>query len=236
MTSDPEWAGDDDQDRNQDEAAGRKPDRASLVLAVVTILLVAATAWLRLGPGLFPRPIQIGEPMPPTRLADLHDPGSRLLLGVQGEVLWLVFLSTESAEATPVLPELEAVWKRLGPDRRFGMAIAAVDRTGPDRPRAALEAYRGKLPLYLAGRDAPQSFGIEPTGAPWHFLVDPHGRVAALARGSGGDTVDRLAKMAADWLDALDPASDARFSLTRADAGAPPSGGIGILSASPPRS
>jgi len=214
----------DDPEREDEggEAEGPGPDRASLALAAVAVALVAGAAWLRFGPGLFPRPIRVGEPMPPTRVAGLHEPGSRLLLGVQGEVLWLVFLSTESAEASPVLPELEAVWKRLGPDPRFGMAVAAVDRGGADRARAALEGYRGKLPLYLAGRDAPRSFGVEPEGVPWHFLIDPHGRVAALARGSGGDTVQRLARMADGWLDALAPASEARFRLTSAGSARPP--------------
>ncbi|WP_165244739.1 hypothetical protein [Paludisphaera soli] len=235
MANAPEWA-DDDEAGTGGEPEGRSPDRVSLVLAVVTVALVAATAWLRFGPGLFPTPVRVGEPMPPTRLADLHEPGSRLLLGVQGEVLWLVFLPTESAEASPVLPALEAVWKRLGPDRRFGMAVAAVDRAGPVRARAALEAYKGKLPLYLAGADAPERFGIETKGDPWHFLIDPHGRVAALARGSGGETVDRLAKMADDWLRALAPATDARFHLTAAGPAATPARGDKNLVGGPPRS
>ncbi|MDG3003654.1 hypothetical protein [Paludisphaera mucosa] len=232
MASDPEWA-DDDEAGGATEFETARPDRVSLVLAALTVALVAAAAWLRFGPGLFPKPVQVGEPMPPTRLAALHDPGSRLLLGVQGEVLWLVFLAADSTEAKAVLPELEAAWKRLRPDRRFGMAVAAVDEAGPDRARAALETYKGKIPLYLAGRDAPRSFGIEPAGAPWHFLVDPHGRVAAVARGAGADTVDRLSKMASDWLGALEPASESRFSLTRVGARAAPAAGHDIVEAGP---
>ncbi|OJW17081.1 MAG: hypothetical protein BGO49_08010 [Planctomycetales bacterium 71-10] len=199
-----------------DDDAPRAPDRFNLALAAVALALLAGAAWLRFGPGLFARPVRVGEPMPPTRLAGLHDDGSRLLLGMEGRILWLVFLPAEPAEAAPVLPELASAWGRLKDDPRFGMAVAAADGLGPELARASLEPYRGKLPLYLAGADAPRSFGVEPSGGPWHFLVDPHGRVAAVARGSGKDTVDRLAKMAAGWLDALAPAADARFRLTLA--------------------
>ncbi len=197
-----------------DEPQG--PDRVNPMLAVLAIVLLSAAAWLRFGPGLVPKPVRVGEPMPPTRLVGLHDDGSRLLLGMEGRILWLVFLPADFDEADPVLPELAAAWERLKPDPRFGMAVAAADSFGPEHARAALEPYRGKLPLYLAGRDAPRSFGVEPTGAPWHFLIDPHGRVAALARGSGKETIDRLAKMASGWLDALAPAADARFRLAGA--------------------
>ena len=128
----------------------------------------------------------------------------------------------ESAQA---LPELEAAWNRLRPNRRFGMAVAAVDPARPDRARAALKAYHGKLPLFLAGQEAPRSFGVRAEGAPWHFLIDPHGRVAAVARGAGGETVDRLSKMASTWLGALVPESDVRFSLTLATPSARPRAG-----------
>jgi hypothetical protein len=152
------------------------------------------------------------------------DAPDRLLLGMEGRILWLVFLPGEPSEAAPVLPELVAAWDRLKDDPRFGMAVAATDPLGVEHAGAALESYRGKLPLYLAGGDVPRSFGVETSGDPWHFLVDPHGRVAAVARGSGRATVDRLAKMAADWLDGLAPLPAARFRVVlaadrRGDAG-----------------
>lgn len=201
---------------DEDDDGPTTPDRFNLALAAVALVLLAGAAWLRFGPGLSPNPVRVGEPMPPTRLARLHEAGSRLLLGMEGRILWLVFLPADPAEAAPVLPELEAAWGRLRTDSRFGMAVAAAEDHGRDRVRAEFEPFRGKLPLYLAGLDAPRSFGVEAAGGPWHFLVDPHGRVAAVARGSGKETVDRLAKMATDWLDALAPAADARFRLTLA--------------------
>lgn len=209
---------DEDEAGDDDGEAGAPPrDRVSLILAVLTIALIVGAAGLRFGPGVFSGPIRVGEPMPPTRLTGLHEPDSRLLLGVEGRVLWLVFVSTEGAGAGPILPELETAWKTLRTNHRFGMAVAAVDPSGPDRARQALVSYKGRLPLYLGG-DAPRSFGVDPGGGPWHFLIDPHGRVAAVARGSGADTVRRLSRMASDWLDAMSPAADVRFQLTRVEA------------------
>jgi hypothetical protein len=212
MTTDPaDWP--DDQDGDDEP---RESVRFHLALAFVAVVLLAGAAWLRFGPGLSSGRVVMGGPMPPTRLTGLHDAGSRLLLGVEGRALWLVFLPVEPAEPAAVLPALVAAWDRLKDDPRFGMAVAATDALGPEHARAALEPYRGKLPLYLAGPDAPRSFGVEASGEPWHFLVDPRGRVAAVARGSGEETVDRLAKMASDWLDALAPLPDVRFRLVLA--------------------
>lgn len=230
MTTDLDRA---DEDEAGDDSAPR--DRVSLVLAVLTIVLVTGAAWLRFGPGFFVKPIRVGEPMPPTRVTSLHEAGSRLLLGMEGRVLWLVFVSTEGGGDVPVvLPELETAWKRLQSHRRFGMAVAAVDPSKPDRARETLSTYKGKLPLYLADRNAPRSFGVDAGGGPWHFLIDPHGRVAAVARGSGADTVQRLSRMASDWLDAMAPAGDVRFQLTRIHAERPPRWGDGILSPGTP--
>ncbi|WP_337176710.1 hypothetical protein [Paludisphaera sp.] len=211
MTSEPaDW---------DDEPRGL--DRFHLVLALSALALLAGAAWLRFGPG---RAASVmGEPMPPTRLSGLHDAGPRLLLGMEGRILWLVILPAEPDEAAPVLPELVSAWDLLKDDDRFGMAVAATDPLGVEHAGAALESYRGKLPLYLAGADVPRSLGVEASGDPWHFLIDHQGRVAAVARGSGKETIDRLTKMASDWLDALAPAVEARFRVVLA--GPPPDGG-----------
>lgn len=204
-------------DRADDQGADDEPrgrDRFNLALAVVALALLAGAAWLRFGAGSAAS--VMGEPMPPTRLSGLHDAGPRLLLGMEGRILWLVLLPVEPAEAEPVLPELVAAWDQLKDDPRFGMAVAATDPLGVEHAGAALETYRGKLPLYLAGVDVPRSLGVEASGEPWHFLVDPQGRVAAVARGSGKETVDRLARMASGWLDGLAPAVEARFRLVLA--------------------
>ena len=198
---------------NGDETdAGR--DRPSFTLGLITGALGAATVWLRFGPGLWPSPPKVGSHLPPTRLGRLENAEQLLFLGIEGRVTWLVFLSAESAEGLAVLPRLEAAWKRLGPSRRFAMVAAAVDPGGPDRLRAALASFEGpgRLPLYRADRDARRTFGVDGADPPWHFLVDPEGRIAAIARGSGKEMIDRLARQAGRWLDAMEPLDRAYFA------------------------
>jgi hypothetical protein len=197
-----------------DDAPARAVDRPSVVLCLIALALASATAWLRLGPGLWPAPPKLGSPLPPTRLGRLQDDEQLLLLGLEGRVTWLVFLSAESAEGRAALPRLEAAWKRLKSSRRFAMVAAAVEQDVPGRLRTALAEYRGegRLPLYLAGRDARRTFGVDGAEAPWHFLVDPDGRIAAIARGSGAETIDRLAKQAGGWLESMEPLEAPRFA------------------------
>src|SRR4051812_43211306 len=103
MSTDPSIPSDD---------SSKRYDRPSAVLGLVTLALVVATAWLRLGPGFWPAPPTVGSPLPPTRLERLQDDEQLLLLGVEGCVTWLVFLSAESVDGRAVLPQLEAVWKK----------------------------------------------------------------------------------------------------------------------------
>jgi hypothetical protein len=198
--------------------SGDKPDarrdRPSLALVLVTLALAAAAAWLRFGPGLWTAPPKVGSHLPPTRFGRLESPEELLLLGVEGRVTWLVFLSADSADGLAVLPRLEAAWKRLRPSRRFAMVAAAVDQGGPDRLRAALASFEGegRLPLYRADRDARRVFGVDGADPPWHFLVDPEGRIAAIARGSGEEMIARLARQAGRWLEAMEPLDEAYFA------------------------
>lgn len=193
---------------------GERRDRPSVALGLITLGLVAATIWLRFGPGLWTAPPKVGSHLPPTRFGRLEDAEPLLLLGIEGRVTWLVFLSAESADGLAVLPQLEAVWKKLSPSRRFALVAAAVDQGGPERLRAALAQYegRGRLPLYRADRDARRVFGVDGADPPWHFLVDPEGRIAAIARGSGKEMIDRLAKQASRWLEAMEPLDEAYFA------------------------
>lgn len=200
---------------NDDDEEGTRRDRPSVALGLVTLMLVVATAWLRFGPGLWAAPPKVGSHLPPTRLERLQSAEQLLLLGVEGRVTWLVFLSSNSAEGLAVLPQLEAVWKKLSPTKRFALVAAAVDEDVPERLRTALAKYQGagRLPLYLAGRDARRVFGVDGADPPWHFLVGPEGRIATIARGSGKEMIDRLAKQSSRWLESLEPLDDAHFAL-----------------------
>ena len=196
-----------------DSSPQDKRHRPSLLLAALTIGLLAAAAWIRFGPGIRPSPLLLGSRLPPTRLERLESTESLLLLGLEGKVTWLVFFSSDSVDGVAVLPRLESVWKQLHPNRRFSLVTATTNQGEQEQARTALDAYQKQLPLYTAGHDAQRRFGVDQTDSPWHFLVDPHGRIAAIARGSRQETIDRLAKQATSWLEALEPMDDARFSL-----------------------
>lgn len=206
-----------DQAIPSDDHPEPRRDRPSVLLGLLTLALVAATLWLKFGPGFWPPPPKVGSPLPPTRLGRLQSTEQLLLLGVEGRVTWLVFLSADSEEGLAVLPRLETVWKKLKPTKRFSLVVAAVEQDDPDRLQAALAEYQGerRLPLYLAGSDARRVFGVDGADPPCHFLVDPDGRIATIARGSGKEMIDRLAKQSKNWLQALEPLDEAYFAMAR---------------------
>ena len=204
-----------DQATSSDQEPEPRRDRPSVLLGLLTIALVTATLWLRFGPGLWPPPPKVGSPFPPTRLERLQSTEQLLLLGVEGRVTWLIFLSADSEEGLAVLPRLEAVWKKLKPTKRFSLVVAAIEQDDPSRLQAALAEYQGerRLPLYLAGPDARRVFGVDGADPPWHFLVDPDGRIATIARGSGKEMIDRLTKQSKNWLEAMEPLDEAHFAM-----------------------
>jgi hypothetical protein len=181
------------------ETCGKAPpgriDWVTVFLGLATLLIVGWTAWLRFGPA--PRP-ETAEPL--------------VLLGLRGKVVWVVFWSAGSPSGRESLVKLEAVWKRLKPHQRFTLVAAAVDSGQPERVRAAVAEVRSTLPVYLAGPETRRRFGVEDADPPLHLLIDPQGRVAALARGAGQETIDRLASQARGWLDELDPLRNTRFA------------------------
>src|SRR5271166_5202157 len=79
-----------------DRSPSHRLDRVSVLIALVTLLLVGWTAWLRFGPASRPGPPAVGQAMPPLRLVDLETAEPLVLLGAKGKVSWIVFWSAGS--------------------------------------------------------------------------------------------------------------------------------------------
>ncbi|MGC8643603.1 MAG: TlpA family protein disulfide reductase [Isosphaeraceae bacterium] len=187
----------------------------SVILAVLTVIFLGWTAWLRFGPPSASEPPSIGSALPPLKLLDLETGELRILLGLKGKVVWVVFWSADSPSCQTVLPRLERAWKRLRPHRSFTLVTAAAESQEPDRVRTALAQSRASLPAYLATPETLRRFDAQHADPPLHYLIDADGRVAALARGDGQDTIDRLTAEAREWLEHLGPLESTRFASFR---------------------
>jgi hypothetical protein len=194
-------------------APPRGLDWISAVMAWAIVLLLGWAAWLWFGPKPLPEPLQVGSVLPPLRLIDLESSQPLVLLNFKGKIVWVVFWSAASPAARSSLQRLDMVWKQFRSHRRFALVAAAVDADRPEQVRAALAAVQGSLPVYLAGPETKRRFGVDRVDPPLHFLVDVQGRIAALARGAGRETIDRLADQAQRWLDELDPLGKTWFAL-----------------------
>jgi hypothetical protein len=204
-------------------------DRVGLALAVLTLAFVAGAAWLRLRPAPAPEPPTVGSPPPPLRLLNLESSEPLFLLGLKGKVVWVVFWSAGSESGKALLPRLEVAWTRLRTNRRFSLVAGAVDFDQPGRVREALGAARAGLPAYLVPPETRHRFGVGTADPPLHLLIDADGKVAALVRGAGADTVRRLANQVRGWLEDLDPLGPTRFA-ERASPGPAATPGAGVLS------
>jgi len=204
-----------------DESPSCRLDRVSVLLALVTFVLVGWTAWLRFGPAFRPEPPAVGQALPPLRLLDLETAEPLDLLGAKGKVSWIVFWSAGSPSGRAGLSQLEGVWKRLKSHRRLTMVTAAVNSDQPERVRAALAEIHAAVPAYLAGPETLRRFGAELADPPLHLLVDGEGQIAALVRGAGQDTINRLAAQVQRWLEEMDPLGNARFAKTNAEGKGP---------------
>ena len=90
-----------------------------------------------------------------------------------------------------------------------------LTRRNPTRRREAMAEVHATLPVYLATPETRRRFGVQDADPPLHLLIDERGQVAALARGAGQATIDRLASQARAWLDELDPMRNTRFASAR---------------------
>jgi hypothetical protein len=180
-------------------------------MAVVTVVLVAGVCYLRFGRAARVEPPALGTALPPLRLLDLKTSEPLIMVGQRGKVVWIVFWSADAASGMADLAALEVVWKRFKSHRRFSLVTAALEVEHPERVRAALAAVKASLPAYLAAPETSRLFAGT-ADPPVHVLVSPDGRIAALARGSAPETIQRLAAQVQGWLDELDPLGNTWFA------------------------
>jgi hypothetical protein len=199
----------------QGGSRSRRVDRVSVLLALVTLVLVGWTAWLRFGPASRPEPPVVGQALPPLRLLDIETAEPLVLLGARGKVTWIVFWSAGSPSGRSGLSKLEGVWKRLKSHRRFAMVTAAVNSDQPERVRAALAEIHAAVPAYIAGPETLRRFDAEMADPPLHLLVDGDGRIAALVRSAGQDAINRLAERVQRWLEEIDPMGNTLFAESK---------------------
>ncbi len=196
------------------KARARRFDRVSVVLAILTVLFVGWTAWLRFRPTPRPATLAVGAALPPLKLIELETAQPLLLLGTKGNVTWIIFWSASSATGKECMENLEPVWKRLKAHRRFSMMTAAVFTDPPEQVKAALQGVHATIPGYRAGAEVLRRFGIDSAEPPLQVLVDGDGRIAALVRGGSAETIHRLATQAEHWLDEMDPLGPTRFAAS----------------------
>ncbi len=192
--------------------APRGFDKVSAAMALVTAVAIVWAGWLRFGPAPPTEPPAVGTPAPALRLLDPATSEPLVLLGLRDKVVWVTFWSAGPPTGRTDLAELEAVWARFGSHPRFAMAALAVESDRPELLRAAAEAANATLPTYLAAPETRRSFGAGPRHLPLHVLIDPTGRVGAVAQGRGPAALTRLADQAGRWLDELGPSGKARFA------------------------
>jgi hypothetical protein len=189
----------------------RRIDWVSGLMAGVTVAASLGAAWFYFGRQPSERSLVVGSPAPLLQLIDLETSEPLVLAGLHGKVVWIVFWSAGSTSGPSSLPVIARAWSRLKEHRRFGMAAAAID-SEPARVRAVVADSQFEMPVYLASPESRRRFDAEVADPPLNVLVDAEGKVAAIARGTAPQTIDRLARQASRLLEELDPQGRTRFA------------------------
>ncbi len=190
-------------------------DFASVAMAAVTVAALLGAAWYRSGASLRPTPLAVGDLAPPLHLLDLNTAEPLVLAGPRGNVVWVVFWSADSPAGRSSLALLERTWSQLKTHRRFTLVTAAAEADQSARVRAVVAQNAKKLPVYLADPDTRRHYGALRPDPPLHILIDTNGRIMALARGAGRQTIERFADLARSRLEELDPLGATRFASAR---------------------
>jgi hypothetical protein len=199
-------------DKPSDAPRRRRPDPVTAIMTVVTATALLGAIWLKTKGTPGNEPPSVGAMAPPLRLLDLETSEPLVLVGQRGKVVWVVFWSAVSPSASSSLAAIERASVPLRTRRRFAMVAAAVDTNQPARVRAAIAESRIKLPVYLANAETRGLYGVGAHSPPLHVLIDADGRIAAIARETGPQTIERIAGQAGRLLDEIGPADDTRFA------------------------
>jgi hypothetical protein len=202
-------------DQASDIPTRRRIDAISAIMVVATVASLLGTAWLRARRPPENEPPAVGALAPPLRLLDLETSEPLVLIGLRGKVAWVVFWSADSPSGRSSLAAIEHAWGQLKARRKFALVVAAVEAGNPDGVRATVAESGVKLPVYLASAETLQRYGAERADPPLHVLIDADGRIAAMARGSGSHTIERIADQARRLLDELGPLGETRFAAAK---------------------
>ena len=187
---------------------------ALLALAASLLIAVSGYGWLMGSSNGETKPERpsVASIPPPLRLIDPITGEPVVLIGLQGKVVWVSFISAASKNAQADYDALSKVWKGLHLHRKFAMAVVA----SPSEDRAAIKglirAASEKLPTYIAAKETAAAYGVNASNLPFHLVLDPSGKVGAIG---GEGMIDRLAKDATQWLEEIEPSGWTRFA--RAD-------------------
>ncbi len=190
----------------------RRIEPMSVLCIAITAASLLGAAWLRFGSQPAFRPVTIGTPAPLLQVLDVDTSEPMILVGHRGKVVWLVFWSVDSPSGSSSLSALEEIWKKLKVHRRFSLVAAAVETDRSDRVRALTTASGVTLPIYLASPETRRRFGALQADPSLHVLIDAQGQIAAIARGYGRATIDRIASQVKRLLDELDAIGETRFA------------------------
>ena len=190
----------------------RRPDPVTAIMMAVTATALLAAIWLKSRGTPENEPPRVGALAPPLRLLDMETSEPLALVGQRGKVVWVVFWSATSPSPSSSLAAIERASVPLRARRRFAMVAAAVDTDQPARVRAAVAESQVKLPVYLASAENVRRYGAGAGMSPLHVLIEADGRIAAIAREAGPQTIERIADQARRLLDDLGPLDDTRFA------------------------
>jgi hypothetical protein len=194
----------------------RRIDGITAIMLGVTAVSLLGAAWLRIRRPPENEPPSVGDLAPALRLVDIESSEPLILIGLRGKIVWVVFWSADTPSSRSSLVPVEWAWSQLKARRRFTLAAAAVAADNPARVREVVAESGVTLPVYLASAETHRAYGALQADPPLHVLIDAEGRIAAVARGAGAQTIERITEQAKTLLEALDPAGEPRFASTLA--------------------